>query len=183
MNSKERRNAIVEVLQKNPDHPTPGKELSKMFNVSRQTIVQDMALIKTFNPNIASTSEGYLMIKDKSPLHQKEFKMHHAANRTEEELFIIVDHGGRVKNVSISHRVYGRITVELDIRSRQDAIDFMESFKGSKSKYLGEVTSGYHYHLVEADNDQRLQLIEQKLKEADLLAPLSPWEKEESEMI
>ena len=95
---------------------------------------------------------------------------------------MIVDHGGKVKNVSISHRVYGRISVDLDIRSRQDARDFMEAFQGSKSKYLGEVTSGYHYHLVEADNEQRLKLIEQKLMEAGLLAPLSPWEKEESGM-
>ncbi len=44
------------------------------------------------------------------------------------------------------------------------------------------MTSGYHYHLVEADNEQRLKLIEQKLMEAGLLAPLSPWEKEESGM-
>lgn len=31
-----------------------------------------------------------------------------------------MDCGGRVKNISISHRVYGRITAEMDIRSRQD---------------------------------------------------------------
>ncbi len=38
------------------------------------------------------------------------------------ELNLIVDCGGRVCSTSISHRVYGRITVELDIRSRQDVL-------------------------------------------------------------
>lgn len=57
---------------------------------------------------------------------------------TQEELFTIVDCGGKIKNVSISHRVYGRISVDLDLRSRQDVLDFMKAFEGSKSKYLGK---------------------------------------------
>ncbi|TGY66904.1 transcription repressor NadR [Dubosiella muris] len=181
MKTKERRDAIIEILKKS-EVPVPAKSLASRFNVSRQAIVQDLTVIRAYTSGIASTPKGYVMIKDQGHAFQKEFKMYHESDQTEQELFLIVDHGGKVKNVSISHRVYGRISVDLDIRSRQDARDFMEAFQGSKSKYLGEVTSGYHYHLVEADNEQRLKLIEQKLMEAGLLAPLSPWEKEESGM-
>ena len=37
-------------------------------------------------------------------------------------------------------------------------------------------TAGYHYHLVEAASEERLDLIEEQLKKAGLLAPLQPWE-------
>ena len=179
MKTSERREEIIRILKKS-EQPVPAKVLASRFNVSRQAIVQDLTVIRAYTPGIASTSRGYIKIKGEENLHQKEFKVFHPSEKTKDELFIIVDHGGKIKNVSISHRVYGRISVDLDIRSRQDVLDFLQMFTGSKSKYLGEVTSGYHYHLVEADNESRLDLIEKKLDEAGFLAPLSAWEKEES---
>ena len=38
--------------------------------------------------------------------------------------------------------------------------------------------SGYHYHLVEASSEERLDLIGEQLEKAGFLAPLQPWEKE-----
>lgn len=179
MKTSQRREKILEILKKSTE-PVPAKVLAAQFNVSRQAIVQDLSIIRAYTTGIASTSRGYLMMQKPDVVHEKEFKMFHESERTKEELFLIVDCGGKIKNVSISHRVYGRISVDLEIRNRQDVIDFVDAFAGSKSKFLGEVTSGYHYHLVEADNEQRLQLIEKRLKEAGFLAPLSDWEKEES---
>lgn len=179
MKTSERREAIISIL-KQAEEAIPAKALAAKFNVSRQAIVQDLTVIRAYTPGIASTSRGYVMIKEQENSPKKEFKVCHDASMTQKELFTIVDCGGKIKNVSISHRVYGRISVDLDLRSRQDVLDFMKAFEGSKSKYLGEVTSGYHYHLVEADNDDRLLLIEERLKVLGVLAPLSPWEKEES---
>lgn len=86
--------------------------------------------------------------------------MRHTPDRTGRELNLIVDCGGRVKNISISHRVYGRITAEMDIRSRQDVREFLQSFEDSSSTVLSTATDGYHYHLVEAATPDRLSLIE-----------------------
>ena len=97
-------------------------------------------------------------------------------DQEEQELNLIVDCGGRVKNISISHRVYGRITAEMDIRSRQDVREFLQSFEDSSSTVLSTATDGYHYHLVEAATPDRLSLIEKELKEHGFLAPLQPWE-------
>ena len=55
-----------------------------------------------------------------------------------------MDCGGQVKNFSISHRVYGRITAEMDIRSRQDVREFLQSFEDSSSTVLATATDGYH---------------------------------------
>ena len=67
----------------------------------------------------------------------------------------------------------------LDIRSRHDVTEFVEALNSSHSTVLSNATSGYHYHLVEAESQQRLDLIGQQLENAGLLAPLQPWEKKE----
>ena len=106
----------------------------------------------------------------------REFKVRHSQEQAAEELTLIVDCGGRVKNISISHRVYGRVSAEMDIRSRQDVAEFVEALQNSHSTVLSSATSGYHYHLVEASSEERLDLIEKQLKETGFLAPLQPWE-------
>ena len=64
----------------------------------------------------------------------------------------------------------------MDIHSRQDVAEFIDNLKDSQSSVLSSATSGYHYHLVEAASEERLDLIEQRLREAGFLAPLKPWE-------
>ena len=67
----------------------------------------------------------------------------------------------------------------MDIRSRQDVNEYIERIVNSKSTMLGSATSGYHYHLVEAVNEERLDLIQEKLDKEGLLVPLLPWEQED----
>lgn len=128
-------------------------------------------------PNIISTNRGYILQQQETGC-LREFKVRHTPEQAEQELNLIVDHGGRVKNISISHRVYGRITAEMDIRSRQDVQEFLQALAGGASTVLSTATDGYHYHLVEAATPDRLDLIGQALQDAGFLAPLQPWEKE-----
>ncbi len=53
----------------------------------------------------------------------------------------------------------------MDIRSRQDVREFLQSFEDSSSTVLSTATDGYHYHLVEAATPDRLSLIEKKRTE------------------
>lgn len=175
MNVTERRNEILKILQQ-AEAPVAAKALAAHFHVSRQVIVQDMAVIRASMPGIVSTYRGYVL--QQAVTYSREYKVRHDAGQMAQELNLIVDCGGHIRNVSISHRVYGRISAEMDIRSRQDVNDFVQNFKDSKSTLLGSATSGYHYHLVEASSEERLDLIERQLKQAGLLAPLRPWEQE-----
>ncbi len=175
MTTRTRREEIFALLQE-ATAPIPAKELARRFSVSRQVIVQDLAVMRAACPGIVSTSRGYLLHQETGCT--REFKVRHGSDRMQEELYLIVDHGGHVKNISVSHRVYGRISVEMDIRSRRDVIELLEAFADSNSTLLGSTTSGYHYHLVEAPSAERLGLIEEKLAEAGFLAPLQPWEQE-----
>ena len=173
MTTSERRAKILKILQMS-SQPVAGKEFAAKFGVSRQVIVQDMAVLRASTPGILSTTRGYSLQKEL--LCTREFKLWHPQEETSRELNLIVDCGGSVKNTSISHRVYGRVTVDMDIHSRQDVAEFIDNLKDSQSSVLSSATSGYHYHLVEAASEERLDLIEQRLREAGFLAPLKPWE-------
>jgi len=178
LTASERRKKILSLL-KSEERPVAAKDLASKFGVSRQIIVQDMTVIRASEPGILSTNRGYIMQSEK--VCSREFKVRHGADRLEEEFNIYVDCGGIIKNESISHRIYGRITAELDIRSRQDVSDFIERMENSKSTLLGNATSDYHYHMVEAANEERLDLIEKKLNENGFLVPLLPWEQKKDD--
>lgn len=175
MNVNERRNEILSLLN-HADTPIAAKELAARFHVSRQVIVQDMAVIRAVTPGIVSTCRGYTI--QQKEFCSREFKCFHTEEDVARELNLIVDCGGRVKNVSIKHRVYGRLSAEMDICSRQDVDEFLELLRVGKSTLLGNATAGYHYHLVEAASEDRLDRIGSQLEQAGLLAPLSPWEQE-----
>ena len=177
MNTAQRRTEILKLLQQ-AEKPVAARAMASQFGVSRQVIVQDMAVIRASTPGILSTTRGYVLQQDKDIACTREFKVRHGQEQAAEELNLIVDCGGRVKNISISHRVYGRITAEMDIRSRQDVQEFLQALAGGASTVLSTATDGYHYHLVEAATPDRLDLIGQALQDADFLAPLQPWEKE-----
>lgn len=177
MNISERRSEIIKILRE-ATSPIAAKYLAARFHVSRQVIVQDLAVIRAATPGIISTNRGYVLQQDTS--FSREFKVRHNESQVEDELNLFVDYGGHVKNVSISHRVYGRITAEMDIRSRQDVQEFIQAMKDSQSTLLGNATSGYHYHLVEASSEKRLDLMEEKLQKAGYLVALLPWEIEEN---
>lgn len=110
MTTAQRREEILALLNQ-ADAPIAAKDLAARFGVSRQVIVQDLAVIRASRPNIISTNRGYILQQQETGC-LREFKVRHTPEQAGQELNLIVDHGGRVKNISISHRVYGRITAE-----------------------------------------------------------------------
>ena len=125
MTTAERRAAILQQLA-HAGAPLAARTLATHYGVSRQVIVQDLAVIRASHPGIISTARGYVLEQPDQPAGcTREFKVRHTPDRTGQELNLIVDCGGRVKNISISHRVYGRITAEMDIRSRQDVQELL----------------------------------------------------------
>ena len=177
MKTAERRNAILKLLQ-NAEEPVAARKLAERYGVSRQVIVQDMAVIRAYTPGIISTTKGYVMEQESRCV--REFKVRHKQSDAAKELNLIVDCGGRVCNISISHRVYGRVSAEMDIRSRQDVTEFIAALNDSQSTVLSTATSGT---LSSGGGGQRrrLDLIGEQLKAAGFLAPLRPWEQKKGE--
>lgn len=144
-----------------------GKELASLCGVSRQVIVQDMALIRAAGYDIISTNRGYILNEPKAA--SRIFKVQHTDEQIEEELCAVVDLGGCVDTVFVNHRVYGRMEAELKVDSRRKAAEFLEDIRNGKSSPLKNITSDYHYHSVSADSERTLDMIEDMLKKKGFL--------------
>ncbi len=178
MNGSERRTRILELLRQSRE-PLSGSALAKLLGVSRQIIVQDMALLRTgAGVEILSTYQGYLLHEPAQPC-RRVFKVRHSAADTRQELEAIVDQGGRVEDVFVYHRVYGVVRGQLQIASRKDVLDFLERLKESSSAPLMQITDDFHYHTVSAATPEILQRVHQTLQELGFLAPLREHEPEE----
>lgn len=161
MNGSERRIKIVHQIEESKD-PVSGKRLAELYGVSRQVIVQDIALLRTAGYDIISTNRGYILHAQNTI--SRVFKVQHTDEQTEEELYEIVDLGGCVENVMINHKVYGHMEATLGIHSRRKASAFIDDIKSGKSSPLKNITSNYHYHTVSAESEEILNEIEEMLR-------------------
>ena len=114
MTGSDRRQEILKNI-KESDRPVSGSKLAKDYDVSRQVIVQDIALLRASGYDIISTNRGYVL--EGQTCAERVFKVRHTDEQLETELCTIVDLGGQVKNVMVNHKVYGHIEAELGITS------------------------------------------------------------------
>lgn len=168
MKAAERRKAIVNLLLSSKE-PVSGSALAQKFNVSRQTIVQDVTVLKGTGYDILSTSQGYVIRK--TPLVEKVFKLKHTTEQTEDELSCIVGLGGTVVDVFVWHKVYGKVEAPLNIFSPMHVKQFMEGVRTGQSSELMHITGGYHYHTVRAESEDVLDRIEAALRERNYVVP------------
>lgn len=173
MTGAERRKALLAMMRET-EKPLSGTALGKRTGVSRQVVVQDMALLRTEGYPIISTARGYLMEASKGCTRL--FKVCHTNEQVEDELTTIVDLGGTVVNVMVNHRIYGKLDAQLNIKNRRDVAKFLDNINTGKSTPLLNVTSGYHFHLVSAETEEILNEIEAALREKNYLTELLPYE-------
>ncbi len=179
LNGAKRRKKIVDML-KQTAQPLSGTILGKETGVSRQVVVQDIALLRTEGYDIMATPRGYML--EPSNQATRILKVFHTNEQTEEELTAIVDLGGCVVDVMVNHRIYGKLTAPLNIRNRRDVQIFLTQLKTGRSMPLLNITSGYHFHKVTAEREEILDEIEEALKEKGMLTEVLSYEKELAEI-
>ena len=168
MNPEERRREILKKIQSSRE-PLSGTGLAAVFDVSRQVIVQDIALLRAENHEIISTNRGYLLQPSHTQKISRVFHVRHSNKQIADELNTIVDCGGRVLDVTVVHEVYGKITADLEISSRKDVHEFIRRMEANQTRPLKELTNGIHSHTVVADSDEILDYVRTKLSEKGYL--------------
>ncbi|MBD5451488.1 MAG: transcription repressor NadR [Lachnospiraceae bacterium] len=165
MEGDSRREKIVEMLN-DAAEPLSGAALAKKLKVSRQVIVQDIALLRAYNKNILSTNKGYILYQPPGmgKTFRRAISVKHTDEQMKDELYTIVDSGARMLDVVVEHEVYGQITVDLFLRSRQDVDEFIEKIAKSDAQPLKSLTNGAHFHTLEADHEGVFARIEERLK-------------------
>lgn len=169
MQTEKRRNEIEKKLKEASTYIS-GSELAKKFEVSRQVIVQDIAILRAKGINVIATPQGYIISEECDKSFRKVIASKHGKlKELEEELNIIIDNGGRVLDVIVEHEIYGDIKVNLNLSSRKEIKNLVKNLKKSNSKPLSQITDGIHFHTIETDNEEDMTDILKYLKEKGYL--------------
>lgn len=137
MDSIKRREQIQLQLEKS-NTPIKGSQLAKDLGVSRQVIVQDIALLRAKGIQIVATPSGYLIQSIQPQGLYKTICCKHgdSLKEMEEELMLIISYGGKVIDVVVEHSVYGEIRVVLNLTCLNDVKQFVEKTAQAKTKPL-----------------------------------------------
>ncbi len=168
MNSKDRRdNILLRLLENNT--PIKGAEFAKLYDVTRQIIVKDIAILRARGYNIIATPEGYII----SNIEDNKIKFivaveHHAEN-LKSELEIIIKYGGTIEDVIVEHPIYGEIKANLMIRNLNDMNKFIDKYTNNNAKPLSILTNGVHLHTISVDNEESRELIKKDLKKNNFI--------------
>jgi len=163
-----RRNELIKIL-KNNKTPVSGTDLAGQLGVSRQVIVQDVALLRAGNKNILSTNKGYMLYNNDKVTFTRSFAVEHTDDEIEDELITIVNYGGKILDVVVAHDIYGQIMVDLLLETVADVKEFVQKIKNCKTRPLKDLAENVHFHTVEANSSELLDIIEDKLRQKGYL--------------
>ena len=167
MNSIERRKEIIQLLT-NSNKPIKGVQIAKKYNVTRQVIVKDIAILRAEGNNIIATPDGYIINQNSGKV-----KTIIAVSHTEEEMFdemsIIIKYGGIIEDVIVEHPLYGEIKGMLMVTNQNELEKFYGKYIAQKAKLLSILTNGVHLHTISADNKKNIELIISELKERNFI--------------
>jgi hypothetical protein len=168
--SKERRELLMEKLKANAA-PVTGAALAQAFGVSRQVVVGDIAILRAAGVDILATPQGYLIPSQllKTQTQTATVACQHGWDKLAEELYVIVDNGGKIRDVIVEHPVYGELRGTLMLCSRREIEEFMDKLQNSGAAPLSAVTGGVHLHTIEVPSLAVLQRIEAELDNRGIL--------------
>ena len=149
-----RREEIRRLLRENTGGVLSAGELAARFDVSRQIIVGDIALLRAGGEEILSTARGYRLAS--APAAEKPaqeglvrvLSCRHGPEELIPELYAIVDGGGEVLDISVVHPVYGELSAPLYIKCRADADALQRSLSERQAAPLLTLSDGSHRHTV-----------------------------------
>ena len=87
----------------------------------------------------------------------------------EKELYIVVDNGCAVLDVTVEHPVYGQISGQLQLFSRYDVDQFVQKLRTSNAPALCTLTGGGHLHNIQYQHQEDIQRVVEQLREQGLL--------------
>ena len=167
MTGKTRReNILSELMQATA--PLNATKLAEMNGVTRQIIVADIALLRASGHNIRAEHKGYVLDRNADEM-RKQIVCKHDKEKLIDELYAVVDNGGKIIDVQVEHSVYGMISAEMSVDSRYDAEQFVEEISKSGATQLSDLTGGIHIHTICVKDDAAFDRICKKLAALGIL--------------
>ena len=167
MQAEERRRKIVELLSQT-NQAVSAARLAAEFDVSRQVIVGDVALLRAGGADISATPRGYVILRSAAGL-VRQVPCRHDAAGMEAELNAIIDQGCTVLDVIVEHPVYGQLTGPLRLSSRYEVAQFIQRCRQESAAPLSQLTEGVHLHTVRCPDRQAADRVREALERLGLL--------------
>lgn len=167
MNSVERRDEIVNILHE-AKVPIKGTEIAEKYNVTRQVIVRDIAILRAKGIDIMATPDGYILNRDNNKI-RKIIAVNHNESEMFDEMSIIVKYGGIIEDVIVEHPLYGEIKGMLMVKNLNELNKFIDKYKNQKAHLLSVLTNGVHLHTIAADTNEDMEAIIQELKDKNFI--------------
>ncbi len=170
MDAAQRRREILDLL-KAARQPVSAGTMAVQFQVSRQIIVGDIALLRAANVDIAATPRGYIL---NSRNGEEDRLVHtiackHDRENLARELYLIVDNGCGLIDVTVEHAVYGQISGQLHIFSRYDADNFLDKLSNDHVSPLCDLTGGVHLHTIACHSEEAYKRVLAELRANGIL--------------
>lgn len=167
MNSVDRRDNILKLLLEN-DGPLKGNIIAEKYNVTRQVIVKDIAILRAKGQNIMATPDGYMINRNYGKV-KAIIAVNHSEDDMINEMSIIIKYGGTVEDVIVEHPLYGEIRGMLMIKNYNELNKFKNKYESQRARLLSVLTNGVHLHTISADNDEDINSIIDELKENNFI--------------
>ena len=168
MNGEQRRKAILLRLEKSTA-PISASLLASEFNVTRQIIVADIALLRALGHPIVAEHKGYVLNSPQNDFLIKQVVVKHSKDMVADELFAIVDNGGKVLNVIVDHSLYNKISADLNLSSHYDVCEFVNKLEKANARPLSALTEGIHVHTLAVNDETTFERIIKALTDLNIL--------------
>jgi len=169
MDATSRRKEVLDHITQ-AEVPLSASALAKTFNVSRQVIVGDVAILRAEGHEIMATARGYILsTTQETGQFIGRIACQHTLEETTTELYTIVDLGATVVNVIVEHKIYGEITGNLNLSTREDVDLFMDRLRSSETKLLSNLTDGLHLHTLACRDRSHFEEVKLTLKKNEFL--------------
>lgn len=147
MNNQMRREKLYEILE-NADRPITGIELSTARGYQLQGPAEERGCNRSLHCCSKTMDEDEL----------------------EAELNAVVDNGGIIRGLTLSHEVYGIIHIDMNIYSRRDVRQYVDKLRASDAPLIVTLTHGAHTLKVETRVDEEMNAVQEGLQELGILA-------------
>lgn len=163
MDAAARRASIMRIL--NSEKTVTGSSLASRLGVTRQVIVQDMAVLRAQGERFIATPRGYTVLRDTPGSGiTRLFAVRHDREHTKDELYAMVDLGLEVVDVIVEHPVYGQLTGLLSVSNRSEVDQFIRTIDQTSAGLLSSLTNGVHLHTVKGRDKSQFEALEGALR-------------------
>lgn len=163
MNSIERREDIVKLLLDSLV-PIKGTDIADKYNVTRQVIVKDIAILRAKGFNIMATPDGYIINRIDGKV-KTIIAVKHNESEMFDEMSTVIKYGGIIEDVIVEHSLYGEIKGILMVKSLNELNKFIAKYSSQEGRLLSVLTNGVHLHTISAETSEDIEAIVSELKD------------------